>query len=142
MRILYDTSGLVALLDENHVSHQTMAAWHTANMAQGWISCPLTQNGCLRILSQPSYANTVSLSDAFDLLQFAVATEFHIFIHDDISLLDEALVNYQRILGHRQVTDVYLLALAVAHDARLVTLDRRIPLDAVRGANEIHLAVI
>ncbi len=142
MRILHDTSCLIALLDKNHVSHQAVAAWHIANMAQGWLSCPLTQNGCLRILSQPSYANTVSIADAFELLQAAVATEYHQFIPDDISLLDEIRVDARRMSGHRQITDVYLLALAVAHDARLVTLDRRIPLDAVLGANENHLAVI
>ena len=66
----------------------------------------------------------------------------HQFIPDDISLLDDVLVDIRHLSGHRQLTDVYLLALAVAHDARLVTLDRRIPLDAVHGANEIHLAVI
>ena len=75
-------------------------------------------------------------------LREIVVTEHHRFIPDDISLLDDALVDIRRMSGHRQLTDVYLLALAVAHDARLVTLDRRIPLDAVHGANESHLAVI
>lgn len=142
MRILYDTSCLIALLDKNHVSHQAVAAWHIANMTQGWLSCPLTQNRCLRILSQPGYANMVSIANAFELLLAAVATEYHQFIPDDISLLDDARVNARRILGYRQITDVYLLALAVAHDARLVTLDRSIPLDAVHGADESHLVVI
>ncbi len=75
-------------------------------------------------------------------LQVAMSMEHHQFIPDDISLLDESLVDIRRLSGPRQLTDVYLLALAVAHDARLVTLDRRIPLDAVHGANESHLAVI
>ena len=142
MRTLYDTSCLIGLLDKNHVSHQAVAAWHIANMAQGWFSCPITQNGGLRILSQPSYANTVSLADAFELVQAAVATEYHQFISDDISLIDDTLVHARRLSGHRQVTDVYLLALAEAHDARLVTLDTRVPLGAVHGANESHLVVI
>ena len=142
LRILYDTSCLIVLLDKNHVSHQTVAAWHIDNMAQGWLSCPLTQNGCLRILSQPSYANTVSITEAFELLQAAVSTEHHQFIPDDISLLDDALVDDRELLGHRQLADVYLLALAVAHDARLVTLDTRIPLAPVHGADETHLMVI
>ena len=75
-------------------------------------------------------------------LRAAVSTEYHRFIPDDISLLDDALVDAGRLLGHQQLTDAYLLALAVAHDARLVTLDTRIPVDAVRGANESHLVVI
>ena len=72
----------------------------------------------------------------------AISTEQHRFISDDISFLDSALVAAERLSGHRQLTDVYLLALAVAHDARLVTLDRRIPLNAVMGANGEHLVVL
>ncbi len=77
-----------------------------------------------------------------ELLQAAVSTEHHQFILDDISILDGTLVNARRLSGHRQIADAYLLALAVAHDARLVTLDRRISVDAVHGANENHLVVI
>ena len=142
MRTLYDTSGLIALLDKNNVAHQAVATWHVANMEQGWLSCPITQNGCLRILSQPSYANPVSVVQAFELLQSAVSTEHHQFVPDDISLLDDMLVDTQRLSGHGQLTDVYLLALAVSHNARLVTLDTRIYLTAVHGANESHLVVI
>ena len=72
----------------------------------------------------------------------ATSTQYHQFIADDISLLDGALVRYRDLSSYRQLTDVYLLALAVAHDARLVTLDTQIPLSAVRNANESHLAVI
>ena len=75
-------------------------------------------------------------------LRVATSTEYHQFIPDDISLLDEMRVDPRRMSGHRQIADVYLLALAVAHDARLVTLDTRISLDAVQGANESHLVVI
>jgi predicted nucleic acid-binding protein len=75
-------------------------------------------------------------------LRVAVSSEHHQFIPDDISLLNDALVDDRRPLGHRQLTDAYLLALAVTHDARLVTRDTRIPLDAIHGANESHLVVI
>jgi predicted nucleic acid-binding protein len=75
-------------------------------------------------------------------LRAAVSTEHHQFISDDISLLDDTVVDSRQLSGHRQLTDVYLLALAVTHDARLVTLDTRIPLNAVRRASERHLAVI
>ena len=77
-----------------------------------------------------------------DLLRAAASSEHHQFFPDDISLLNNGLIDDRRLLGHRQVTDVYLLALAVTHDARLVTRDTRIPLDAVHGANESHLVVI
>ena len=142
MRSLYDVSALIALLDENHPDHDAVFLWFNLNIEQGWASCPLTQNGCLRIFSQPSYPRPLSLTEAYELLLAAASTPYHQFIADDISLLDDTLVRYSDLSGYRQLTDVYLLALAVAHGARLVTLDTSIPLGAVRGANEDHLVVI
>ena len=142
MRSLYDVSALIALLDRNHSAHNAVAAWFAGNIEPGWASCPLTQNGCLRILSQPRYPRPVSLHEAWERLRGAVSTQYHQFFPDDVSILDGALVDVRRLSGHRQLTDVYLLALAVAHDARLVTLDTGIPLGAVQGANEDHLVVI
>ena len=142
MRAPYDTSCLIAILDKDHSAHTTVSAWFVANIEHGWASCPLTQNGCVRILSQPDYPGTFSVAEAMAGLRDAISSEHHRFIPDDISLLDDALVDVRQLLGHRQLADVYLLALAVAHDARLVTLDRRIPLDAVHGADENHLVVI
>ena len=139
---LYDTSCLIAILDEDHTAHAMVSAWFAANIEHGWASCPLTQNGCVRILSQPNYPGMFSVDEAMAGLRAAVSTEHHQFIPDDISLLNDTLVDTRRLTGHRQLTDVYLLALAVAHDARLVTLDTRISLDAVHGANESHLIVI
>ena len=146
---LLDINVLVALLDALHPHHARASDWFSVNGVYGWLTCPLTQNGCVRILSQPSYPRPLSVAVAMERLGDAVSTEYHQFIPDDISLLDYAQVNAQRILGYRQITDVYLLALAVAHDARLVTLDRRISLEAVHGAKEAvhgananHLVVI
>ncbi len=104
----------------------------------------MTQNSYLRVRSQPSYPHPLMLAEAYAQLLDATSSQDHQFIADDISLLDDALVYSQRIAGHRQLTDVYLLALAVAHDAQLVTLDRRIPLlmNAVRGATDNHLVMI
>ncbi len=142
MRSLYDVNCLIALLDRNHDDHATVSAWFTNNSEIGWASCPMTQNGCLRILAQPQYPRPLNLAAAMDLLRVAVSSPHHLFIADDISILDTTLVNTTNLTGHRQLTDAYLLALAVAHDARLVTLDTRIPMDAVIGATEDHLVVI
>ena len=142
MRSLYDTSCLIALLDKDHTAHTAVSAWFVASIEHGWASCPLTQNGCVRILSQPDYPGAFSIAEAMAGLRDIVDTEHHRFIPDDISLLDDALVDVRQLLGHRQLTDVYLLALAVTHNARLVTLDTRISRDAVHGANESHLVVI
>ncbi len=84
----------------------------------------------------------MNLTAAMEHLRATTSTEHHQFIPDDISLLDEALIDSRALLGHRQLTDAYLLALAVSHDARLVTLDTRISPDAVHGANATHLIMI
>lgn len=139
---MLDINVLVALLDVMHLHHARAFGWFRDNRVDGWLTCPLTQNGCVRILSQPQYSRRTSVAASMERLQVAMSIERHQFIPDDISLLDDSLVDIRRLSGPRQLTDVYLLALAVAHDARLVTLDARIPLDAVRGANESHLVVI
>ena len=133
---------LITLLDENHPDHDKVSLWVDGNIEQGWASCPLTQNGYLRIRSQHSYPRPLSLAAAYEQLLAATSAQYHQFIADDISLLDDTLVRYHDFSSYRQLTDVYLLALAVAHNARLVTLDTHIPLSAVCGANESHLAVI
>ena len=142
MAFLYDVSALLALLDENHSKHPAVLEWFTGNTDDGWLSCPLTQNGYLRIVCQRRYPNPLSFHDALWRLRAAIASQNHRFIADDISLVDETIIHHQNITSHGQLTDAYLLALAVEHGARLVTLDTHIPLDAVRGATEAHLVVL
>ena len=142
MRALLDVNVLIALLDANHAHHVTVSEWFAAHVEAGWASCPLTQNGCVRIVSQPRYPNALGVAEAVARLQAAVSTPWHEFFADDVSLLDDAVVNRRQLLSPRQLADVYLLALAVAHGARLVTLDKSVSLAAVRGVRPEHLAVI
>ena len=129
-------------MNEGHPDHEVASDWFNINYADGWLTCPLTQNGCVRILLQTKYSNARSIIPPMERLRTAMSAEHHQFINDDVSLFDDALVNARWLSGPKQLTDVYLLALAVAHGARLVTLDTRIPLNAVRGASESHLFVI
>ena len=142
MLSLFDVNVLVALLDQNHEWHRIASDWFDTNSLDGWMTSPITQNGCIRLLSQPNYPNPVGVGEATANLRTAISDNYHSFIADDISILDDALIDLNYLVGHRQLTDVYLLALAVAHDARLVTLDTRIPLRAVRGATDERLVVI
>ena len=139
MRSLLDVNVLIALHDQQHVHHPTATQWFRDHVAQGWASCPLTQNGAARVMSQPNYSQPAPLSALIAMLRRSFADPSHAFWPDDISLADATVFDNQRIHGHRQVTDVYLLGLAVAHGGRLVTLDARIPLSAVRGAQPDHL---
>ena len=142
MRDFPDVNILIALVDNRHTHHPRASAWLESNHGQGWATCPITQNGCLRIVSQPGYSNQMSIAQAMRRLRDLTNTPDHQFIHDNISLLTQGVIDISALSGHRQLTDVYLLALAVAHDLRFVTLDRGVRLAAVNGANDTHLAVI
>ena len=142
MYSLLDVNVLIALLDENHLHHALVCDWLDSHIGDGWASCPITQNGCVRILSQPSYPNAIGVADAIRLLREACSTQHHRFVADNASILDSTLVASERLLTARQITDVYLLALAVAHGMRFVTLDRSIPTGAVSGADENSLVIL
>ncbi|MBO0777166.1 MAG: VapC toxin family PIN domain ribonuclease, partial [Actinobacteria bacterium] len=105
-------------------------------------SCAITQNGFVRVISQPRYPSPVSPAVALELLAQASSTEYHEFWPCSISLLDESAVDRSRLHGPRQVADAYLLALATAHNGRLVTFDRSISLAAVPAAREANLTVL
>jgi toxin-antitoxin system PIN domain toxin len=142
MRALLDVNVLIALLDAGHLHHVLATDWLAAHLDDGWASCPLTQNGCIRIFSQPTYPNTVPAAQVAERLTEAVEHPAHAFWPDSISLLQPDCLVWERVLSSRQVTDAYLLALAVAHGGRFVTLDRGGSLTAVRGAQAQHLIVL
>lgn len=142
MRALLDVNVLIALLDASHAHHARAMDWLRENIRHGWASCPLTQNGCVRVLAQANYPNCVPAVQAGARLREAVRTVHHAFWADELSLLDDDLFNWTHLLGPRQLTDAYLLALAVRNKGRFVTLDGRVPLAAVPGAAAKHLVTI
>ena len=139
MRSLLDINILIALLDADHIGHTTATAWFAAHAPQGWASCPLTQNGCVRIMSSRAYPNPMPIQAVTRRLAAACASPLHEFWADDISWLDSQRIDASRAHGPGQLTDLYLLALAVHHGGRLVSFDRGISLSAVAGAADHHL---
>jgi toxin-antitoxin system PIN domain toxin len=142
MRALLDVNVLIALLDAGHVHHAAANAWLDANIEQGWASCPLTQNGCLRIMSADSYPRAQPLVAVAERLRDATGMYFHEFWPDDISVLDPQRFEHNRWLTSRQITDAYLLALAVKRGGTFVTLDRGVDRGLVVGAEVHQLTVI
>ena len=133
---------MIALFLPHHVSYERAHQWWEAHHINGWASCPLTQNELVRIISQPKFAGANSTREALDRLQtFAFHTD-HEFWSDGVSLTDEQLFDRDHILGPNQLTDIYLLGLAVKNGGRLVTVDTSIPLAAIRAAQPEHLVVI
>lgn len=141
-RALLDINVLLALLDSDHVDHSRAHDWLDDEIETGWASCAITQNGFVRIISQPRYPSPISPAEAVDLLSRACVGGHHEFWPCDISLLDARTVDSSRVHGPRQVTDAYLLALATSHDGRFVTFDRLLSLSSVHGATEDHLTVL
>lgn len=142
MRSLLDVNVLIALLDADHSLHTRATQWFAAHAKAGWASCPITQNGCMRIMSGPGYPNVVPVRAIIERLGSACAGSIHEFWPDDLSLLDGTLVHPARIHGPRQLTDIYLLALATRHRGRLVTFDEAISIEAVKGASQANLLAL
>lgn len=141
-RALLDVNVLLALFDQDHVDHARARGWLSAEIDHGWASCAVTQNGFVRIVSQPRYPSPISASEAVARLRRATSTGHHEFWPCSISFLDDQRVAPDHVHGPLQVTDVYLLALAVEHGGRFVTFDRSIPLSAVRRAEPEHVLVL
>ena len=143
MIALLDVSVLVALFDDGHVSHEAAHDWFTDNQALGWASCPITENGVLRVLGNPSQPGgfTPIHDIAARLETFCSGTDHH-FWPDDLSFRNRARFHVDGIRGYRQLTDVYLLGLAVQRGGRVVTYEQRVPLAAVKGAARASLEVI
>lgn len=141
MTFLLDVNVLVALIDPNHVGHDAAHRWFSDHGSSGWATCPLTENGVIRIVSHPKYPGT----PGSPALVAGIVAELrrlpgHAFWPDDISLVGSEHVDPGQILTSGQVTDSYLLALAVAHGGRLATFDRRLSVKAVKGGKAaLHL---
>ncbi len=143
MRYLLDVNVWVALFDDAH-SHTRMANAFIAKRGIKIATCPLIENAVVRVMNVPNYGRTgaVGLSVVRDQLQLACSKLNHEFWADDVSLRDEDRFDFAKLHGHNQITDAYLLALAVAHKSALVTFDQRIVLSAVVGATAKHLVVL
>lgn len=141
MAYLLDVNVLIALIDPSHVQHDAAHDWFTARGHNAWATCPLTENGVLRIVGHPRYPNSPGTPAAVALiLQGFRALSGHEFWPDAISLLETDMIDPARLLSSGQVTDSYLLALACENNGQLATFDRRLVPDAVRGGVQgLHL---
>jgi toxin-antitoxin system PIN domain toxin len=140
---LLDVNVLVALFDPDHVHHDAAHDWFADLKADGWATCPLTENGLLRVLSNPAYSPTAERPAVLRRsLRLLCESGHHVFWPDDVSLLDSRRFEARLPIASRQTTDVYLLGLALAHGGCVATFDRSIPFRAVTGATSDDLLVI
>jgi len=140
---LLDVNVLIALIDPAHVQHDRAHEWFAAQGRKAWATCPLTENGVLRIVGHPRYPNSPGTPAAVaELLTVLCGLGGHEFWPDDTSMLDSKRIDCTRLLDSRQITDSYLLSLACAHEGKLATFDRHLVADAViGGAQALHRIV-
>lgn len=137
---LLDVNVLLALLDPLHSHHGQAHDWF-AGHGQAWASCAITLNGALRIMAHPGYSNPLAtVAQAADLLADLCRHPGHRFWPGDLNLLTSARVDRSRLATPNQITDTWLLALAVHHGGHLATFDRRLATNAIDGgAQALHV---
>jgi len=132
---LLDVNVLIALMWPAHESHAQVAEWFSAHAHQGWATCPFTQAAFVRLASNPAFSrDAVTPPEAIALLNANLKHRYHRFWSDEISFVEAVELFQGRVVGHRQVSDAYLLGLAIHKKGKLATLDRAvlalIPLDS------------
>ncbi len=127
MIALLDVNVLVALAWPNHIHFEAAHRWFDAHRSSGWATCPLTQTAFVRVSSNGRVVPEArSPREALALLERIVALADHVFWSDDTSLVASRYVRREALVGHRQVTDAHLLALALKRRGTLATFDRAI----------------
>jgi hypothetical protein len=140
---LLDVNVLVALVDPEHVHHDAAHEWFGKSSKSGWATCPLTENGLIRVVSNPKYPGSrTTVRAAATLLSTFCKRSGHVFWEDSVSIRDGSRFRVERVQGYRQLTDVYLLGLAVERDGSLATFDSGVSIASVKGAKAKHLVVI
>ena len=132
---LLDVNLMLALVDPMHVHHDVTHHWFAATGQPVWATCPIVENGFVRIASHPQYPNRPGESAVvLGLLRQLCAHPGHTFWADDVTLRD--LLTPDAAFTHNHLADLYLLGLAVSHGGKLATLDQRIPISTVAGGGK------
>ena len=135
---LLDINVLIALVDPAHVQHDQAHGWFARVGKKAFATCPITENGLLRIVGHPKYPNSPGAPSAVMAALVAIrALPGHHFWADKVSLAEGEHVDASRLSSPSQVTDTYLLALAAAHGGRLASMDKRLVVDAVVGGKRL-----
>jgi toxin-antitoxin system PIN domain toxin len=136
---LLDTNVLVALFWPSHADHARAVKWFVKHRERGWASCPLTESGFVRVVSSPAFSrDAVTPREAAGLLTVNTAAADHLFWKDDLPFAGAVSFAGPRLIGHQQVTDAYLLGLALERGGMLATLDKGIAALTVPQSAERH----
>ena len=124
---LLDTNVLIALFWPSHARHDLAVHWFLRHRAKGWATCALTEAGFVRIVSNPAFSrDAVKPREAIQVLAANTSAKEHSFWPSDLPFEQTVAFAGVRLLGHQQVTDAYLLGLAIRRKGVLATLDEGI----------------
>lgn len=134
---LLDVNVLIALVDPAHVQHDDAHAWFARTGRKGFATCPITENGLVRIVGHPKYPNSPGPpSVVLQSLEAIRGLPGHRFWPDGISIADAAFFAPELLSSHSRVTDSYLLALAHSNGGRLATLDQKLAAEVGPGGKK------
>ncbi len=140
MTALLDLNVLVALAWPAHEHHARARDWFLARGRSKWATCPITQLGFVRILSNPAFSpDALTVKEAADLLLKNVRQPAHEFWPDSPAATEALRPFLREGFGHRQITDAYLLSIAVRRKARLATFDRGLLELATQAKGSAHV---
>jgi toxin-antitoxin system PIN domain toxin len=140
---LLDVNVLVALLSQDSDSHDAAQRWFLHHARKGWATCPFTQAGFVRIISNPaSSRHVIRPPQAIEVLEDSLKFPVHEFWKDDLSMAEATADFGEYLTGHQQTNDAYLLGLASRHKGRIVTFDRGIPaLASAAGLSHLVISI-
>jgi toxin-antitoxin system PIN domain toxin len=138
---LLDVNVLIALIDPGHSHFQLAHHWFATEGQSSWMTCPITELGLVRVVSGKTYPNPATPAEAIKSLESLLTKGSHSFVTDSCSLLDNSLFTHESVINNPQLTDTYLLGLAVSLGVVFATLDRRIVAGAVRSGED-HLLIL
>lgn len=137
---LLDVNVLIALGDEAHDFHRHTVDWFSLDPQRAWATCPITENGFVRIIGHRNYPGfREGTTAARELLEVLCLLRGHQFWPDDLSLRDRN--TFPKLPDSRHLNDCYLLALAVQRKGRFVTLDGNVDASLVRGGAKALLEI-
>lgn len=134
---LLDVNVLMAITWPDNANHVSAQRWFRDHMKAGWATCPMTQAAFIRLSSNRSITeNALRPSAAITLLESNSRNVYHHFWSDNLPFADAVAPFRERIVGHQQIADAYLLGLAMQKKARLVTFDKAIAALLPPGAHK------
>jgi toxin-antitoxin system PIN domain toxin len=121
---LLDVNALIALIWEEHQFHDTMATWFARHAKRGWATCAITQSGFVRVMNPPGLTNPVrTMAELAEALKQNLMHPGHELLPLDFDFAEVLARCSGGVVGHRQVTDAYLLAAAMRAGMKLLTFD-------------------